>query len=106
AAQACDPRPAVEFCARAGARALSLFAYEEAVRQYRRALAALDLAGQDDGVRCRVFLRLGEALRHAGDEAEARATFLRASDLARKIDDAELLGSAALGFAGFWNASP
>src|SRR5262249_22409740 len=43
----------VDYAQRAGDRALALFAYEEAVRQYEAALEALELASpEDDAVRC------------------------------------------------------
>jgi len=79
---------AVGYALAAAEQATAALAYEEAAEHYRRA---------DDGLR--TTLLLGAAEQRAGDPA-ARATFLRAADLARAEGDADALAEAALGYAG------
>jgi tetratricopeptide (TPR) repeat protein len=90
---------AAEYARRAGERAMHAFAYEEAALQYRRALDALALASAPDPLtRCELLLCLGRAQARAGDYQEARASCLRATELARELGDAARLARAALGF--------
>jgi FixJ family two-component response regulator len=103
AAEVCDPAPVLDFCTRAGDRALSIHAYDVAADHYRRALDALALTAHDDERRGRLLLRLGEAQRHARNEPEARASFAKAAAIGDRIGDAELFGRAALKFAGPMN---
>jgi tetratricopeptide (TPR) repeat protein len=78
----------------AGRHAASVFAYEEAAEQYRR---ALEIFGPDEeAARCDVMLALGRVQWHAGDD-EARVTFLSAAKSARRRGDADQLARAALG---------
>lgn len=98
-----DGRDAAEkaaaYAANAGARALSLLAYEEAARHYERALQALERQRPvDPARRCQLLLALGEAQRKAGDVQDAMASFQRAADLARGLGSSEDLAQAALGF--------
>ncbi len=95
-----DPAQAVAWACRAGDRALEQLAHEEAVRLYGLALAALDWPGGGDGAtRAEVLLALGEARKRAGQLEEAKASFWDAARIARRLDSAELLTQAALGFA-------
>lgn len=88
-----------EYARRAGDRAMSAFAYEEGVTQYRRALDTLAVGADGDAaLRCELLLRLGRAQARAGEYPEAKKTFLVAGEVARELDDAELLARAALGF--------
>jgi DNA-binding CsgD family transcriptional regulator len=103
AAEVCDPAPVADFCARAGDRALSLYAYEVAADHYRRAIDALALTSHDEARRGRLLLRQGEAARHARNEPDARASFAKAAEIAERVGDAELFGWAALKFAGPMN---
>jgi DNA-binding CsgD family transcriptional regulator len=90
---------AIAYAARAGGRALSLLAYEEAVHHYGRALQALERKAMPDEVqRCKLLVALGEAQRKAGDVPQAMATFQRAADLARSLGLPQDLAQAALGF--------
>src|SRR5207244_6078750 len=62
AASAGDVDKAVEYARRAGDRAMSLFAWEDAATQYERALQALELASPvNEVVRGELLLALGEA---------------------------------------------
>ena len=89
---------AADYAARAARRAMAGLGFEEAVRLYRLALRALDLAGGADATR--IVLGLGEAQVRAGDVGGARTTFLHAAELARSAEDAEALATAALGVGG------
>ena len=75
---------AVAYARRAGERAIGLLAYEEAGRLFELALQALDLEpSADPRTRCELLLGLGDAQARAGAFEEAKATFLRAGELAR-----------------------
>ena len=100
-AQAGDVDKAIDYATRAGERALSLTAYEEAARHYETAMKALEAKDKpDEAQRCELLLAMGEAQNSAGDRDKAKETFLQAAEVARKRNDAESLARAALGFAG------
>ena len=90
---------AVDYARRAGARAVGLLAFEEAARLYQMALAALGADGTAR-VRCELLLALGNAQSRSGDAQAAKATFLRAAELARTADLPELVARAAAGYGG------
>jgi hypothetical protein len=94
-----DVQRAVDYLERAGDRAETLLAYEEAARHYTRALQLLgtEAAGADRR-RCDLLLRLGDAQWRAGDASAARASFEDATAVARRLGDGELLARAALGY--------
>jgi DNA-binding SARP family transcriptional activator/tetratricopeptide (TPR) repeat protein len=96
AARAGSKDKAIEYAHRAGDRAARLLAYEEAARFYRAALGLVE----DQVVRCRLLLALGEAHARAGDGDAARTTFVRAADEAKALGAADLLARAALGYGG------
>jgi DNA-binding SARP family transcriptional activator len=92
---------AIEYARRAGDRATSQLAYEEAVRLYRMAIDALPIGGQVDEVaHCELLLALGEAQARAGDAPAAKEALLAAGEIARRLNLPEQFGSAALGFEG------
>lgn len=98
---------AVSYSWKVGERAQSVLAYEDAVKHFEQALAALRLrAGgavvTDTRTRCEILLALGDAQWGSGDLAEMRATFQRAAEVARSIphDGPCLLARAALGMGG------
>jgi tetratricopeptide (TPR) repeat protein len=96
-----DVDRAVRYARAAGDRAVRLVAYEEAVRLYGMALAALDLTPASDGaVRGKLLLALGDAEARAGSTSRARETFLQAADLSGRLQLPEVLGRAALGYGG------
>ena len=95
-----DAEQAVEYARRAGDRAASLLAYEEAVRLYGMALEAQDVLGHADGARCDLLLAKGDAQARAGDQNAARGTFLEAADLATQLALPEPLARAAIGYGG------
>src|SRR5215472_288200 len=101
AAQAGDPAKAVHYSVSAAQRATRLLAYEEAARHYDRALEALELTPPvDDAHRCELLLAAGEARSAAGSREEARATFVRVAELARRRGRSDWLARAALGHKG------
>ncbi len=94
-----DGSRALEYAERAGWRALSFFAYEDAMAQFERALGVLDLDGRPDPRRrAELLLAIADAARRAGDEPRTAAAVEEAAALARRIDSPELLGRAALSF--------
>ena len=94
-APAADTTRAVDYAARAGDRALSQLAPDEATAYYRQALELLDVAEPDEGQRLRLLVALGDAQRQAGDPAH-RETCLDATRLAAEQGDADALARAAL----------
>jgi DNA-binding SARP family transcriptional activator/Fe2+ transport system protein FeoA len=86
---------------RAGDRASSLLAYEEAARLYETALEALRLARPaDERTGCELLLSLGEAQARAGNAGAAKKAFLEAAELARRLGLARELARAAAGYGG------
>jgi tetratricopeptide (TPR) repeat protein len=107
AVPAVPPERGIDLAAQAGDRSMSLLAYEEAARLYRRALAALELraTGSDPGRRRDLLLELGAALRKAGDPVSAREGFLEAAELSARLGEPERQAQAALGYAGrYWTS--
>ncbi len=89
---------AAEYARQAGDQAMVSYAYEEATVQYRRALEALAFVGPDEALRCELFLRLGRAQARAGGYQQAKGSFVRAAEVARRLEAPEQLARAALGF--------
>jgi DNA-binding SARP family transcriptional activator/tetratricopeptide (TPR) repeat protein len=85
----------------AGDRALTLSAYEEAVRLYETALDRLELEGvSKEWARCTLLLARGEAETRAGDTPSAQETFLAAAAIARQLGLTTELARAAAGYGG------
>ena len=96
-----DPGKALEHAHRAGLEALAALAYERAADLFDAALGALDLLPEpDEPRRGELLLLRGQAQMQSGGDA-ARSTLLAAIDLARRVDDPDLLGRAALSLGGF-----
>jgi class 3 adenylate cyclase len=99
-----DVDKAIDYATRAAERAMSLAAYEEAAGLYEVALQAMELKERaDEGQRCELLLALGDTRWKSGDADEARETFRRAADLARRLKDPERLARAAVDLGGPWN---
>ena len=94
-----DADRAVDYSVRAGDRAAAVLAYEDAVRQYERALMLLAPSEATSARRAEILLRLGDARSRAGDSADARGSFEEAAGIGRREGDPELLAEAALGYA-------
>ncbi len=89
------------YARRAGDRALTLLAYEEAARLYESALDTLELTRRvDPAARAELLLAIGDAHARAGGMDEARQMFLAAAELARSSRLPEHLAHAALGYGG------
>ncbi|HEX6705729.1 MAG TPA: AAA family ATPase [Albitalea sp.] len=93
-----DSTKAIEYATRAAERATAMLAHEEAARHYRLACGALAGGASADTQRARLLLALGDAQNSAGDSAQALVTFSDAAECARRLGDASLLASAAIGF--------
>jgi DNA-binding SARP family transcriptional activator/tetratricopeptide (TPR) repeat protein len=95
------PERAVRYACLAGERAVHEVAYEEAARQYGRAIEVFDRYQLTDQVqRCNMLLALGDAYNRMGDVAAGGERFLEVAEIARGLDSTELLTDAALGFGG------
>src|SRR5262249_55221733 len=96
ATQVSDQAKAVSYARRAGDRALTSLAFEEAAAHYERALGVLQPRGRDDEVvRCDLLIATADARRRAGSP-QYRETVSTAVELARRLGDAERLALAAL----------
>jgi hypothetical protein len=100
--EAGDAGRAVTYARRAGERAMRQYAYDQAVGLFERALAVADPA--DLAERIALLQALGEAQTRAGDTDAARRTLVEATEYARRQDDAEAFGRAALA-CGIWGLS-
>jgi tetratricopeptide (TPR) repeat protein len=91
----------VRYGTAAGERALSLLAYEDAVREFTLALDALDKAEPGESEqRAHLLVLLGTAWARAGDLMHARESFAAAARTASTIGAGEALAKAALGYGG------
>jgi class 3 adenylate cyclase len=92
-----DVTRAVEYAQRAGDRALTQLAHDEAARYYASGLDLLDAGEADpaDPRRLVLLIGRGEAQRRAGDPGY-RQTLLDAARLAEELGDASALARAAL----------
>ncbi len=96
-----DPKRAVHYCTRAAERAQRLLAYEEAARQYGRAVHALELCvPRDETRRCELLLECGDAHATAAGPPVARDAYRAAAEIARALSRPDLLARAALGYRG------
>ena len=88
---------AIEYASRAASNAISNAAYEEAVHLYEQALEVAEWADLDRSeVACDLLLGLGNAQWKVGEVLTSRATYDRAAELARQLDDPERFGRAVL----------
>jgi tetratricopeptide (TPR) repeat protein len=89
------------YALRAAEQATARLAYDEAARQLRVALAAIDQEpAPSEAQRCDILIALGEAELRTGETDTARRVFDEAVASARRLDDARGLARAALGTAG------
>jgi DNA-binding SARP family transcriptional activator len=92
---------AIDYTTRAGHRAASLLAYEEAARHYKSALEVLEASGSGDyALTCELLLSLGEVLSRAGEEDESKAALRRAAALAEQEGRPDQFARAALSYGG------
>jgi class 3 adenylate cyclase len=92
-----DIARAVEYARRAGERALTQLAHDEAAAYYASALGLLDAGAADplDPRRVELLIGRGESQRRAGDTG-FRETLLAAARLAQQLGEADALGRAVL----------
>jgi hypothetical protein len=100
-----DAEKGLGYAEAAARRALAVRGYEDAVRLYELALAALaDTPGSDDaGVavrRTRLLLALADARSMASDDQETRDAYAEVAEMAERVGLAEELALAALGSGG------
>lgn len=97
-----DVQKAITYSVRAAERAHELFAYDESVRHYERALEALELRlPVDEGRRCQLLLSLAEERWAAGERERSRAAYAKAAEIARRRGDVVGLTQAAVGLRGY-----
>jgi predicted ATPase/DNA-binding CsgD family transcriptional regulator len=89
------PRRAVDYALLAGSAALETLAFDEAEAQFQ---AALDLGIDEPRRRGETQLELGAARLRAGRSDDAMKAFRAAAQIARDLDDAHMLATAAVGF--------
>ena len=97
-----DAIRAVDAASRAGRRALSQSAYDEAAALFTRALDIFATSSADSEPirRCELLLELGAARIRSGDTAAGRSVYLDAAAIAREQRLPEQLAEAAIGYAG------
>ena len=84
----------------AGEHATGMFAYDEAVTHYERALSLFDTLPDEPVRRCELLLALGDVRWRAGDREGAGRTFIKAAELAERLSLWDQYARAALGYAG------
>ena len=94
-----DASKAIAYARRAAENAVAKLGFEEAVKYYEQALAALQSHDRESELlRCDLLIALSDAQRGAGS-AVYRATAAQAVEVARQLNDPERLALAALGNA-------
>jgi tetratricopeptide (TPR) repeat protein len=89
--------PAVEYAARAGRRAMDMFAFDVAAHHFERGLAALEGGSlTDPDRRAELQWRLGVARARLGDMAAARVHCEYAAEVARQAGRPDLFADAVL----------
>lgn len=90
---------AIDYAARAGARADEVLAFEDAAGFFQMALDLMQQQEEPDPrVRGTMLLRLGEAQRKAGEFDQAKQTLHAAAAVARRHGFPDLLADAAISF--------
>ncbi len=95
-----DVAKAADYAWWAGERAVSLYAYEDAVTHYETALRLFDTLPDVPQRRCDLLLALGDARWRAGKAEAARKTFTEAAAIAHELALHDHYARAALGYGG------
>jgi hypothetical protein len=99
AASDADSDRAIDYAVRAGRRADTLLAFEDAAQFFQTALDAMEQRTQpDDAERCRVLLLLGETQRKSNDFSGALSILADAAKAAKRLGLPEILANAALAY--------
>jgi len=92
-----DGEKAIDYARRAGDRAASQFAHEEAIAQYERALQVIEITPvPDEQRRCELLLALAAEQRWSGDVARAAETYGQVVIAARQSGDAPTFARAVV----------
>jgi DNA-binding SARP family transcriptional activator len=92
---------AIDYASRAGDWAAARHGYEEAARNYERALSVLETSARGGADRiCELLLSLGDVLSRAGDGPEAKRALRRAAAIAEEAGLPDRLARAALAYGG------
>jgi len=91
---------AIDYCWWAAERAVQVGMYGEAAGHLRRASSLLPLVEDDPARWCELHLSLGDALWHAGEEAEAKAVFRQTAEWCSEQGLWDAYARAVLGFGG------
>lgn len=89
---------ALDYCERAAQDAISRMAHEQAQVLYERALEVLALGPSDPARQLDLLLGLGFAELRSGKLTRARASYERATQLAKSLGDALAFADAVLGY--------
>jgi DNA-binding CsgD family transcriptional regulator len=89
------PERAITYAMRAGRAALRSLDFDGADMRFS---SALELGIEDPRCRAEIHMQLGTARFRGGSSDQAIAAFRAAAEIAREVDDAELLAAAAVGF--------
>lgn len=93
---------AIDYSARAAARAVSLIAYEEGADLYASALQALEMKTPNPGRQhIELMVALGKAQTRAAEGHQAKENFRRAALLARELELHDLFAEAVEGLSGW-----
>ncbi|MEA2624466.1 MAG: hypothetical protein QOD06_511, partial [Candidatus Binatota bacterium] len=93
-----DAGKAIDVLRRAARAAEAILGYEDAARQYERALELIELEPRiEERERCELLLALACAQGRSGDGRRARKSFFEAARVAKRLDASDLLAEAALG---------
>jgi predicted ATPase/DNA-binding CsgD family transcriptional regulator len=99
AGQMAEAGKAVNYAMQAGARAMAMLAYEEAVRYYEMALQRVERREPGERERhCQLLIALGEAHTKAGEMSQAIEVLRQAAESARQLGSPESLAHAAMSF--------
>lgn len=99
---ATDPAKTADLLVRAAELAGEVLAFEDAVVHYSRALEAMERGANSERRRAEILLEIAACRSRAGDAVSARTELESVARLARTLDDAEMLGRAALGVGEIW----
>jgi len=94
-----EAEKAIDYAMRAGRRADTLLAFEDALQFFQTALDTIEQRAEpDEAARCRLLFLLGEAQRRSNDYPKALSTLAEAAKAASGLGLPEVLAQAALAY--------